>query len=389
MRRIGHNIVKMYFFRFLRDFWLIMPMIIPFYRTFGLTAAEILVIQSVFSLSLLAFEIPSGYFSDVMGRRLTLTAGAASLPVGLAIYSTGTGFWHFALAEAVLGFGFALCSGTESALIYDTLLEENRSGEYQKIEGRSESMSRIGTAAASVLGGALAYLYLMLPFYCNIATGILMCVAAITLVEPGRTMRRSDNPMKDVVRIVRYSLGHRRILRIMVLSATVLVTGIISVWGYLFLMGANGLSVAANGVGFALFQASSAFGAVSSHRISGRIGRKNSYRLIFLIPAMLVAIGILRSPAALLLAPLHAFVWGFSFPFFMDELNSLIQSEVRATVLSTGSMVGRLLFIAISPLFGFLLDRYTPASGFTLLAGIFLIAGLTGAILRKSDGAIE
>jgi MFS family permease len=385
MMNVGHNIIKMYFFRFLRDFWLIMPMIIPFYRTFGLSATEILVIQSVFSLSLLAFEIPSGYFSDVMGRRLTLTAGAAALPVGLAIYSAGAGFWHFALAEAVLGFGFALCSGTESALIYDTLLEDGRAGEYQKFEGRSESMSRVGTAAASLLGGSLACVSLMLPFYVNIATGILMCAVAITLAEPGRTMRQSDNPLRDVIRIVRFSLRHRRILRIMVLSASVLATGIISVWGYLFLLGAHGFSVAANGVGFALFQASSALGAVSSHRISGRIGRKNSYRLIFLIPAMLVIIGAVRSPAALFLAPLHAFLWGFSFPFFMDELNSLIESEVRATVLSTGSMVGRLLFIVFSPLFGFLMDRYSPGAGFFLLAGIFTLAGLSGALLLKGD----
>lgn len=36
---------------------------------------DIFVIQSVFSLSLVLFEIPTGYFSDVYGRKGTMIFG--------------------------------------------------------------------------------------------------------------------------------------------------------------------------------------------------------------------------------------------------------------------------------------------------------------------------
>ena len=172
MRNVKNNIAKMYFFRFFRDFWLIMPMLIPFYTSFHLSNTEILLIQSIFSVSQLVFEVPSGYFSDAIGRRMTLIIGAASLPTGLAMYSMGTGFAEFAVAEFVLGFGFAMCSGTESAFIYDTLLQTGKERSYHKIEGFAESLTRFGTAAASLLGGLLAYVFLKLPFYCNIGTGL-------------------------------------------------------------------------------------------------------------------------------------------------------------------------------------------------------------------------
>ena len=43
----------------------------------------------------------------------------------------------FIIAEILLGIGGSLISGTDSAMLYDTLIELNDSNEYSKIEGKS------------------------------------------------------------------------------------------------------------------------------------------------------------------------------------------------------------------------------------------------------------
>ncbi len=385
MKNIEHNIIKMYFFRFLRDFWLIMPMLIPFYKSFHLSNTEILLIQSIFSLSLLIFEIPSGYFSDAIGRKLTLIIGSFCLPLGLSIYSIGSSFFEFAIAEAVLGIGFAMCSGTESALIYDSLLQINNEKAYHQVEGKAESFTRIGTAAASVLGGILAGIFLKLPFFINIITGLLMFILALTFAEPDTIKRKSENPLKDIIFIVKYSLGHTKILSIIILSSVVLHTGITAIWGYLMIMEKQNLSVMVNGIGFALFQMISAAGAVTSHKISAAIGKKNSYLILAVIPLTMFIVGISNSPFVLICVFAHSYVWGFSFPFFMNELNNLIDSDKRATVLSTGSMIGRIFFVILSPVFGLLSDSHSLGYGFLMLGTVFILLSAVSIFFGRKD----
>ena len=69
------NIPRIYAFRFLRDFLLIMPAIVPVYRSSGLDATHILLVQAIFSAASASFEVPSGYLADVLGRRRALLLG--------------------------------------------------------------------------------------------------------------------------------------------------------------------------------------------------------------------------------------------------------------------------------------------------------------------------
>lgn len=381
--KAASNIWKLYLFRFFKDFWLIMPIIVPFYKSHGMSNTEILMVQGIFSASQLIFEIPSGYFSDAIGRRFTLIIGAAALPAGLLVYLTGNGFAQFAVAEAILGFGFAMCSGTESAMIHDTLSAGGRECDYHRIEGNTESLSRTGTAIASVCGGFLALMSLDAPFMVNAVTGFFMFIIALTLIEPSRKKRDGGNPFTDMLKIVRYSIGHREILPVMLMSSAVLITGIIAIWGYLMFSEKYGLPTSLNGIGFAVFQLASAAGAASSSRISGIMGRGRSYALLAAIPVILILTAAVSSPLILAIAPVHAFIWGFSFPFFMNELNRLISPDMRATVLSTGGMIGRLLFVAAAPLFGAVADSYSLGYAFLMLVVIYILLFLAGKISGK------
>ena len=78
----------------------------------------------------------------------------------------------FLAAEFVLAVGHSMRSGSDSAMLYDSLKELTRETEYASIEGRGNQFARIGTGIASISGGLLAALSMRLPFWFNILTGL-------------------------------------------------------------------------------------------------------------------------------------------------------------------------------------------------------------------------
>ena len=74
-----------------------------FYQDNGLNMQDIFTLKAIYSVAIVAMEIPSGYMADVWGRRNTLLLGGILASTGFALYSFSEGFWAFALAEIVLG----------------------------------------------------------------------------------------------------------------------------------------------------------------------------------------------------------------------------------------------------------------------------------------------
>jgi MFS family permease len=375
MTDIQSNIGKIYAFKFLSEFYLIAPILIPYYISHQLSSTQIFIIQAVYALAILLFEIPSGYLADVIGRKKTLILGAAAFPLGIAVYAfTGT-FWLFILAEVILAVANSMRSGCDTALVYDTLLELDQASEYTRFEGRAFVFTRIGTSASSVLGGLAALAALRLPFYVNIGTASLMLPLALLLKEPEREALKAQNPLRDILRICRSTFRDARLRLLMLYSALILSTGVVGVWAYFFYYESLGISIGWFGVLFALFQLSSAWGSSNAHRAQRRLGTHVSLFLTMGIALNLLLIGIFRSAFLIPLIFLNAFLWGFSYPIFMDLLNRQIASNIRATVLSVANMTGSLSYVLLAPVFGKLVDTMSLGPSFVLLGGYFALYG--------------
>ena len=337
---------RLFAYKFLADFWVIVPIMVPFYKANGMNATRILTIQAAFSLSQMVFEIPSGYFSDVIGRRRTLILSAALMFGGICMYALSDGFWQFIFAETVLGLAGALRSGTDSALLYDTLKEVKNEWRYTFFEGRAEFWCRTGTAVSSVAGGVLgAIATLRLPFYVNLASAFLMVLVTLSLREPDREKLPKGNPIRDILRISGYAVTHSTLLVVMLLSGIIAGTGVTAIWGYFLFYGNAGLPLYWYGVIFAAMQMTSAFGARHSHDFSRRLGAKRTYLLLGTAGLVFLAFGCSGSLALLPLIFVHALLWGVSTPLLLEQLNVLTTSAIRATTLSVSSMIGRILLI--------------------------------------------
>jgi sugar phosphate permease len=100
-----------------------------------------------------------------------------------------------------------------------------------------------------------------------------------------------------------------------------------------------------------------------------------------LIGCIFLLLGNIQSPLMILLIFLNAFLWGFSYPIFLDQMNRLIKSETRATVLSVANMTGSLSYVILAPLFGQLVDRFSLSKSHTILGIYVLICGFVAFMI--------
>ncbi|MGD2245520.1 MAG: MFS transporter [Candidatus Aminicenantes bacterium] len=375
MTTIRSNLWKIYLYRFLNEFWLVLPILIPYYEANRLNSTQIFTIQAAYALSILLLEIPSGYLADVIGRKKTLILGACFLPVGIGVYVFTHSFVTFILAEFIIAIGNSMRSGCDSALIYDTLIQLKQESKYKKFEGRSFYYTRVGTALSSILGGVTALISLRVPFYINMGVCLFMIPFALLLIEPKREKIKASSPFKDILKISRISFSHKQLRLLMFLIALIMSTGIIGVWAYFLYYESIGISIGFFGVLMAGFQLSSAVGSRQAHAIEKFLGQKQSFIILLLVAPTFVLLGIFKSIVLIPLIFLNAFLLGFAFPLLMDHMNRLIESKVRATVLSIANMTRSLSYVILSPLFGKVVDSSSLSTAFILLGVFFFLFG--------------
>jgi MFS family permease len=382
--KISHNFWKIFALKFLGDFLPIAPVLILYYTANGLNSTQIFTIQAIFHLAVLLLEVPSGYLADVIGRRQTLVLGAFFFPLGLAVYTAGRSFLVFVLAEVILAISISMRSGCDSAMLFDSLRQLGRQGEYKRFEGRCALLARTGTAVSSVAGGLLAAVFLRLPFLANVTSALFMPFVALSMAEPEREKRRSHEPLQDILRICRFCLKEPHIRPVVLFAGLLMACNLTGVWAYFLLYRELGIGIGWFGVLFAVFQLAGALGGGWAHSFSKRFGTTVPLFLALLSPLFFVMLGLLPSVWLLPLIPANSLLWNLAYPVLLERLNLAVGSDVRATVLSLAAMAGSVTFIVISPLFGRLVDAVSLSAAFIALGGFFLLAGLPllAAMLR-------
>ena len=204
---LKHNIWKMYALKAVLWFMVAMPIIVLFFQSHGLTLTEVMLLQSIYSISVAIFEIPSGYIADTFGRKKSIVFSTILSFLGFLVFSFYGGFYAFAIAQVLVGIGGSLISGADSALIYDTLLETDDKNTYTKVEGKNYAIGNFSEATAGILGGLLAVGSIYLPVYVQTAVLFLSIPIALTLVEPKTQIENKlDRSFKSILDVLTFAM---------------------------------------------------------------------------------------------------------------------------------------------------------------------------------------
>lgn len=350
-----------------------MPVFVLFYEENRLGLQDIFVIQAFYSVCVILFEIPSGYFADVLGRKRSMLIGVTFSAVGFTTYAFAYTFNEFLLVQFLLAVGASFVSGSDTALLYDSLIQLGRQNEYQKVAGRLASISNFSEGVAGITGGLLALISLRTPLYYQAALTILVIPLVATLVEPERkTVDRSKISCKAILKIVRYALhGHAEVKWLILYSSLIGTSTLTIVWFVQPYLRIVGVPLAWFGVAWAALQFSIGLFAINAYKIETFLGRKTSLiSLILLASAGYLLLSQFQTKWALPFLFIFYLVRGINSPVLNDYINKCVNSEVRATVMSVKSLVGRLMFTILGPVVGWVNDTYS-------LSDAFLVCGLT------------
>lgn len=352
-------------------------------REIGFAVTQIMLLQGVFGLAMVLFEFPSGYLADRIGYRKSLIFAFLLWTVAWPIYGLSTSWIGVAGAELLLGVGMALVSGCDTALMYESLLAEDREQDFARWSGRQTFSGQIAEGGAALVAGLLFAFGAHWPFFAQAGASAVGLILALALVEPERERPDFADSLGQIRAMVRHVARESPRLRALFIAAIILgLASFVPVWTIQLYALDAGVPEPWIGPLWAAANFSVAIAALLSHRLLSTVALPRA-ALLF---TGLIAAGFLG------LGLSHA-LWGFCFYYLLTTMRGLqsplihhaeqrlIPSRDRAGFASLRSMGFRVGFLAVGPALGWVVDRHGQHPAMLGLALGFTVAALLASAL--------
>lgn len=376
MKNLPGNIRKLYLFSFLQMTLFPMAIITLFWKDhIGLTLTQILLLQGIFSAATLVLDYPAGYVSDRLGYRCALTIASLLGIVGWGIYTVAGSFGTVLLAEILLGMSLSFVSGSDSALLYETLRAQGQELSYARHEGRMNGFGQLGEAAGALFAGVIYTRAPMLPFVLQVGVWIAALCVTRSLADTSRVRAaRTRSHLAEAFATARYAFKDNRRLRYTILLNTVLgISSFFPVWLIQPYMQRSGVPLAWFGPVWAGANLTVALAALASHRVHRLLGDRRMVLLfVGLVAAGYFGLGTTAGVWGFLFYYLLTCMRGLRGPMMLTHTQRESTSANRAATLSLQSVSFRLLFVCTGPLVGKLADGVGVRQTFHLLFYAFL-----------------
>ena len=378
MSSLRHNIPKNYIFEFLKYSNVMHIFRFVYLLTRGFTVLEVALLESIFHVTSLVFESPTGVIADLFGRKNTRILGIFSHITYLVGLWFASSYWIAVLAFIFAAISYNLESGSGTALIYDTLKEIGQEETFTKKESFREGLIRIASVVGNLAGGLLVMVSYQWAIGINITTYGIAILVALTFKET--SVQQRENKEKFHFAFVQQyresiELFQKNTSLFFTMITFALMSTITAILAYYATVFWESLSWSSFLIGFwfAVSGLCAALGAFISHKIEEKL----SLKTILWSNVVLITLGF-----SFFFIPLVSII-SFLVLSFLDGglyvvmnalLNRKTKSEIRATVLSINSMFFSFLMVGLFPLFGWMVQEIDFLSS-------FLLFGLTTLML--------
>jgi MFS family permease len=324
-------------------------------------------IFSVITISTAFFEIPTGIFSDRIGRKNTVVLGALAAVIATTFYALGQSFWLLAIGALFQGLSSSFYSGNNDALLYNTLAEKKQEEHYAEYRGRIGTMFQLGLAVSTLLGGLIATWSLHLIMWISIIPQLLCLSLAFFLIEPKVHTRKTGNIYSHLGEAWRQFI-HNKKLR--TLSIATILSEQFGEASYAFQAAFYQKLIPLWLIGI-VKTISNIEGTISFH-YSGRILKKFNGIKVLVIDniynslANIIAV-VFSSVLSPFIMTTTSIFYGVTSVAKSAYMQKEFTNEQRATMGSLISFAGSLFFGILSIVMGILADRFSPATAFLIL----------------------
>ncbi len=319
--------------------------------------ARALLLFSIFSIATSIFEIPTGIYSDMIGRKKTLILGSLVKVISVACWAVGGSFVILTIGSVLAGLQDALFSGNNDALLYDTLEETKKQEHFAEHNGKINSILQLTLGMAALLGGFVANISFAYVFWISVVAQTIALIISFWIVEPNVHFEKMSGNIFNNLKKALSKFRNNFKLRTLSLSS-ILNFGLSEVQNQFMPVFINTVwPVWALGISKSLNKLFSFFGS----RNAGKILHKfSSFKVLIIgqllsITTTIVAVTFVGAWSPFLIA-LTSLPYGIT----LVALNSLMQAEFsneqRATMGSINSLFGNVFFAIFAYAFGLFAD---------------------------------
>ncbi len=185
------------------------PVFTILFLDYGLTIEQFALLNTIWAITIVLAEVPSGALADVFGRKTLIVITSFLMVIEMlviAILPLGNPtliFWGFLINRVLSGLAEAMASGADEAIAYDSLVVEGDVKDWPKVlsvQMRLRSIATIITATS----GALLYdpaivnrilnwagssasvnqqITMRFPVYLTLVLAVLACITALMMQE--------------------------------------------------------------------------------------------------------------------------------------------------------------------------------------------------------------
>lgn len=358
---MNKNIKLLSWFNFFVDFVFYAPVAVLYFAHVTGSYALGMSIFSVVRIFSALFEVPTGVFSDMIGRKNTVVAGACSSVLSVVLYAFGGSYWMLFAGAILEGLGRSFYSGNNDALLHDSLVQTNAQEEYHRHFGKLNAFNGIGSAIVAAVGGFMANISFGLVMWASLVPRIMLVVLALMIVEPKIHVEKSTNIFFHLKEsLAQFRLNRKlRLLTIVSAMRTAIYEG-----AYTFRTAFVATLWPLWAVGFS--NTISSIGAAISFFSSGKVIDRFGYKrvLVFeIIINRIINLSALIFPTVA--SPALMGTTSLTYGVTTTAVNAMLQKEFtpkqRATLGSLSSLFGSIAFSVVAVLLGYIGDRIGPA----------------------------
>jgi MFS family permease len=193
------------------------PIFTILFLDFGLSIEQFALLNTVWAITIVCAEVPSGALADILGRKYLIVTTSLLMIAEMCLIAfvpLGNGtliFWAFLINRVLSGLAEAMASGADEAIAYDSLVTEGNPDDWPKVLSLQMRLRSLASIITMTLG-ALLYdpkvvntilhwfgsevtlsqqVTMRFPIYLTLVLAVFAMVTAFRLVEE-RTVDEAD-----------------------------------------------------------------------------------------------------------------------------------------------------------------------------------------------------
>jgi MFS family permease len=380
------NISLMYFMEIISGMVFFLPFIALYLEQDLFNITNVAIIFGIEAIAFALFEIPTGAIADLFGRKRTIIFAHIVVIFAMIFLYLGGSMIMFITFAILNSLARSLYSGTDSALIYDTLKEEGKENYYKKIIGTYSAIWPLGAILGSIIGGYIAQISLPLTALLTIIPFSIALILTFFLKEPSYEKEDHRNVIKHMIESLKIVVGNKQLI-ILMLGGFILMAFSENLHrlGSLFFEFKE-IPLAYFGYITALIFAGSSLGHYMSHYVSEKIGNKNTILISVVGSSVLIVLATFTFKyTSILLFIIPSLFFGLKNPVISHLLNLETDSKKRATIISTSSFMGMLGMAIFAPFIGYLAELYTINTAFKIGGILMFIVPIIFLFLKEKN----